>query len=224
MAWYPGRSRSIRRCAVMKHPATLTTEEESEQRRADPVTDSVNPNQFYDDATDVFPKVEHLAPSLPPNFGPGRLLAIWATGEGTRMNKEGKIYPYVETITVTLDDGPSGLDGPGWEAMAAEIIPEGVQRLDKFQHSTGGLVARLQRRLTGRNQDGVPLRYRPMIGRLDTQPSKQNKNVAAYSIKPPTDDDRAVIEQHVEMIAAINEELRMAAIASSDPDQAAFND
>lgn len=178
--------------------------------------ETVNPqtqgddDDFYDDASSAFPKVEHLAPSVPPKFGPGRLLAIWVQAAGKRKNDRGEFYPYVETVTVTLDDGPEGLSAPGWPDEAAATVPAGVQRLDKFQHSTSGLVARLERRLTARNPKGVLLKYRPMIGRINTQASSANKNVAAYSISEPTEADRAVIEAHKAMIIAINHELEAA--------------
>jgi hypothetical protein len=187
------------------------------------VNTSTSQDDFYDDATDTFPKVEHLAPSIPPKFGDGRLLAIWAQSEGTRKGDNGT-YAFVETVTVTLDDGPNGLDGPGWSEEAAELVPSGFQRLDKFQHSTGGLVARLQKRLTGRNRDGVPLRFRPMIGRLNTQASKNNKMVAAYSISAPTDADREIVEKYGDKIRAINAELEKAETTGSDPDSAAFSE
>ncbi len=178
-------------------------------------------DEFYDDAKAAFPKMEHLAPSVPPKFGPGRLVAIWAQSDGKRTNDKGKVYSYVETITVTLDDGPEGLTGPGWESDAAVVIPPGVQRLDAFQHSTGGLVARLQKRIKGVNAKGVPLRWRPMIGRVNTQPSSSNKNVAAYSISEPADADREVILKHKEMILKINAELEAA--EKEKEDQAAFD-
>lgn len=181
-------------------------------------------DEFYDDATSDFPKVEHLAPSVPPNFGAGRLLAIWVTGEGKRKNDKGEFYPFVETITVTLDDGPNGIEGPGWDENAPTLVPTGPVRLDKFQHSTGGLVSRLQKRLTGKTKDGVPLKFRPMIGRINTQPSKSNKNVAAYSIGMPSDADRETIRAHGDMIRAINVELETAATTGGDPDTSAFNE
>ena len=186
-----------------------------------------NEDEFYDDATSDFPKAEHLAPSVPPNFGAGRLLAIWALSEGTRKNDEGKPYPFVETITVTLDDGPDGLDAPGWSEDAARLVEPGVQRLDKFQHSTGGLVSRLQKRLTGKTKDGVPLRFRPLIGRINTQPSSRNKHVPAFSIATPSDTDRETIRTHGDMIRSINAELETAATTggdSSNPDTSAFNE
>jgi hypothetical protein len=183
-------------------------------------------DEFYDSASDSFPKAEHLAPSVPPKFGPGRLVAIWPTGHGTRKNERGETYPFVTTVTLTLDDGPDGdLTGPGWSEDAVELIPPGVVRLDDFQHSTSGLVARLQRRLVGRNADGVPLKFRPMIGRMNTQASKANKNVPAYSISAVTDADKVTIRQHGDRIRAINTELEDAATTgSADPDTAAFSE
>jgi hypothetical protein len=183
------------------------------------VTQNVNgttgADDFYDDATDTFPKAEHLAPSIPPNFGDGRLLAIWVLSEGTRTGDNGP-YPFVETITVTLDDGPNGLDAPGFPEESEELVGSGFQRLDKFQHSTGGLVARLSKRLTGRNRDGVPLRFRPLIGRINTQPSKNNKHVPAYSLSTPVDSDREIISSYGNEIRAINRELEDAATTGGD--------
>jgi hypothetical protein len=212
------QGRTVRPLHHQKRPSR------EEQNVTQDVNTSTTADDFYDDATDGFAKVEHLAPSLPPKFGMGRLLAIWVTGEGKRKNDKGDFYPFVETVTVTLDDGPEGLDAPGWDEMAAELVPSGWNRLDKFQHSTGGLVARLQKRLTGRNKADVPLRFRPMIGRINTQPSRQNKNVPAYSISAPTDEDRAIIEQYGDRIRAINVELERAATTGEDPDKAAFSE
>lgn len=178
-------------------------------------------DEFYDDATSAFPKIEHLAPSVPPKFGPGRLVAIWARANGKRKNDRGEFYPYVDTITVTLDDGPDGnLTGPGWAEDAAVTVPAGVQRIE-MQHSTGGLVARLAKRVDAKNVKGVPLKYRPMIGRINTQASNANKNVAAYSISEPTEADRAVINAHKDLIISINRDVEAADQASKD--DAAFD-
>jgi hypothetical protein len=192
------------------------------------VNSNAGQDDFYDDATDTFPKVEHLAPSIPPNFGAGRLCAIWVTGEGKRKNDRGEFYPYVETVTVVLDEGPNGQDWltgqNGWSEDASTLVPASPFRLDKFQHSTGGLVSRLSRRLTGRNADGVPLRFRPMIGRINTQSSKANKHVPAYSIAKPTDADREVVNGHGDLLRSINRELEAAeTTGGSDPDTAAFD-
>jgi hypothetical protein len=170
-------------------------------------------DDFYDEASASFPKAEHLAPSIPPKFGPGRLVAIWATKAGTGKSKtDGKAYKFVETTTLVLDDGVAGAEftiNPGYPEDTAQLVPAAPVRLDSFQHSTGGLVARLERRLTANNAAGVPLRYRPYIGRMNTQPSSNNKNVAAYSISEMTDADKALVQgKYMAMIKSINAELK----------------
>lgn len=180
-------------------------------------------DDFYDDASSLFPKAEHLAPSIPPKFGAGRLLAIWPTGKtGERKGNNGKPYTWVETVTLVMDNGPDdNLTGPGW-AEDAEMIVGRVEadpiRLDAFQHSTGGLVARLQKRITGvvpaKHDDNgneirpaVPQRWRPMVGRINTQPSSNSKNVPAFSISEPTDADRLVMRRFRSVIVALNKEM-----------------
>lgn len=182
-------------------------------------------SEWMDGASASFPKAEHLAPSIPPNYGPGRLVAIWAKSSGTRKNDSGKEYPFIQTLTLVLDEGPNGqawLTGTdGWDSEASTIIPAAPVRLDDFQHSTGGLVARLQKRLTGKTPAGVPLKYRPMVGRMNTQASKANKNVAAFSISEPTAADMEVARKYKDMIKAINAELESA--DKADEDAAAFD-
>jgi hypothetical protein len=182
--------------------------------------------EWMDGASNAFPKAEHLAPSLPPNYGPGRLVAIWAKSAGTRKNDQGKEYPFIQTITLVLDEGPNGqawLTGTeGWDSEASTLIPAAPVRLDDFQHSTGGLVARLQKRLTAKNAQGIPLRWRPMVGRMNTQPSKANKNVAAFSISEPTAADMEVARKYKDMIIGINKEVEAA--EKSAEDTAAFDE
>jgi hypothetical protein len=169
--------------------------------------------EWMDGASATFPKAENLAPSVPPNFGPGRLVAIWAQENGTRTNDKGKVYPYVQTLTLVLDNGPDG-------SQTDEVVGNAPVRLEDFQHSTGGLVARLSKRVTGHNAKGVPLKYRPMIGRMNTQPSSQNKNVAAFSISEPTQADMDVARKFKDMITSINAELEAA--DKKDEDAKAF--
>lgn len=176
-----------------------------------PITDE--DSEWMDGASATFPKAENLAPSIPPKFGPGRLVAIWAQETGTRKNDQGKEYPFVQTLTLVLDDGPDG-------GQSDEVVGSAPVRLEDFQHSTSGLVARLQKRVTGVNAKGVPLRYRPMIGRMNTQASKQNKNVAAFSISEPTAEDMIVARKYKDMITGINKELE--AKDSKAEDAAAF--
>jgi hypothetical protein len=178
----------------------------------DQAVNSTDEEEFYDDAAAAFPSVEQLAPSVPPNYGDGRLVAIWARETGVGKGNSGKPYGYVETVTLVLDDGPSG-------DQISELIGAAPVRLD-LRHSTSGLESRLKGRVTGVNVKGVKLRNRPMIGRINTQPSKQNKNVPAYSIAPPTEDDRKLLESFKPMIIKINQELEAA--DATDEDSKAF--
>ena len=167
--------------------------------------------EFYDDATSAFPSVEHLAPSVPPNFGAGRLVAIWAVENGTAKGKNG-MYPFTQTITLALDDGPNG-------DQANEMVPTAPYRLE-MRHSTGYIQGKLRGRVDGKTTKGVPLRFRPMIGRVNTQASSNNKNVPAYAIAPATDEEKATtVQKHRELIISISKELEAKA-ADSD----AFSD
>lgn len=176
--------------------------------------------EWMDAASASFAKAEHLAPTVPPMFGDGRLLAIWALENGTRKNDKGKEYPFVRTLTLVLDEGPNGqawLTGTeGWAGDASQVIGASPVRLDDFQHSTGGLVARLSKRVTGVNAKGVPLRWRPYVGRINTQPSSSNKNVAAFSISEPTADDMVVARKYKDMITSINKEMEAAEKTAED--------
>lgn len=169
--------------------------------------------EWMDGATSAFPSIENLAPSVPPSFGPGRLVAIWALSNGTAISAQTqKPYGYTETITLVLDNGPDG-------NQTDELIGAAPQRLE-MRHSTTGLHTRLRGRVEGRNAKGIPLKYRPMVGRVNTQASRNNKNVAAYSISEPTAKDMEIARQYKDMITAINAELE--AKDKSDEDSAAF--
>lgn len=166
-------------------------------------------SEWMDGATASFPKTDDLAPTDPGKFGPGRLVAIWAKEKGSRLNEEGKPYPFVETLTLVLDDGPDG-------DQATELVGPAPVRLEGFQHSTTGLVARLEKRVKGVNAKNIPLRFRPMIGRMNTQASKKNKKVAAFSISEPTAEDMIIARKYKDMITTINRELEEAEKAAED--------
>lgn len=160
-------------------------------------------DDFYDAATEGFPSVEHLAPSLPPNFGPGRLVAIWARENGMAKSRtDGKPYPYTETVTLALDDGPNG-------DQHNDMVGPAPFRVD-MRHSTGYIHGRLKGRVTGKNQKGVPMRHRPYIGRINTQVSNASKNQAAFGIEAPTAADLAIAEQYRDLIISINREMEEA--------------
>lgn len=164
------------------------------------------PEEFYDDATSAFPSMSDLAPDSKP-FGDGRLVAIWAVKNGTAKSAtNGKDYGFTETVTLVLDDGPDG-------TFFTELIPqigEGKPFQLDMRHSTSGLHARLRNRVDGKSKTGVPLKHRPMIGRVNTQASQANKAVAAFSIAEPNENDREIINRHKAVIIAVNKEREAA--------------
>lgn len=160
--------------------------------------------EWMDGAKAAFPSIENLAPSIPPNFGAGRLVAIYARENGVGKGDNGP-YPYVETITLVLDNGPDG-------AQSDDLVPAVTGdpiRLD-LRHSTTGLVARLKPRV------GTAKGNRPLVGRINTQASSRNKNVAAFSIAEPTAEDMNVARAAKAYIMAVNKELDEAATKSED--------
>lgn len=156
---------------------------------------------WMDGATSAFPSIENLAPSIRGTFGPGRLVAIWAVENGTAVSttQAGKTYGYTETVTLVLDDGPEG-------GQTDELVGPAPVKLD-LRHSTVGLHSRLKPRVTGINAKGIKLKYRPIIGRINTQESKNSKNQAAFSIAEPTAEDMVTARKYKDMILSINAEM-----------------
>lgn len=163
----------------------------------------MNEDEFYDDATSAFPSVDDLAPAN--GAGVGRLVAIWAKSNGeAKSASTGKMYGYTETLTLVLDDGP---DGTVYNELI-ESTAGGMEPVRKdLRHSTTGIHSRLRPRVEGKNKANVPLKWRPMIGRVNTQPSTANKKVLAFSISEPTDSDREIIQRHKALIISINKEM-----------------
>jgi hypothetical protein len=173
-----------------------------------PVAD--DEEDFYDDATAAFPSVGDLAPDYP-NYGEGRLIAVYARSLGKRKGTSGEMYPYVETITVALDDGPDG-------DQTTELVGPAPYRVD-MRHSTINLHAKLQGRVEGKHPKSErPLKYLPLIGRVNTQASSQNKKVATYGLAPKTDDDLVILQRHKALLKAITAELEAADKAKDDAD------
>jgi hypothetical protein len=184
-------------------------------------TNSTTEDEFYDDATEAFPSVDDLAP-LASKQNPkteGRLVAIWAKSNGSAQGENGP-YGFTETITLVLDDGPNG-------DQATELVGAAPVELE-LRHSTQGIHTRLKPRVEGmtkavKDEDGtvirpsVSMRFRPMIGRINTQPStKYKKGSPAFSISAPTDEDRAIVKQHADQIREINAKLEKKAAEAED--------
>ena len=190
------------------------------------VNTPVEDDDFFDNATGGFPKVDHLAPSLYPKYGMGRLIAVWPTEKAFGKPKRAGDPPYTlfKTITLVLDDGPQGkVDGEGWDPETLQFVPpvaDKPARYDNFQHSTTWMVSLLERRWTARNpRTDVPMKFRPVIGRMETQGSSNNPKVAAYALREATEAELDKIRNTPawkNAIIQINQELEKAAQQAED--------
>jgi len=178
-------------------------------------------DEFYDDASSEFPSVDDLSP-LASSSNPktvGRLVAIWAKANGTRKGDNGD-YGFTDSLTLVLDDGPEG------DQYTDLVGPAPVEV--ELQHSTAGIHSRLKPRVDGwskarKDADGnviapsVPLKFRPVIGRINTQAStKYKKGSPAFSISEPSEADREIIKANKDLIISINERLATAAEGAED--------
>lgn len=172
-------------------------------------------DEFFDSATSEFPAKEDLN---------GRLVAIWNTGkEGKRQSEvTGKSYPYVETVTVVLDDGPgdwyatnakrmaNGIDGPAAgvdDCLVPSVRLNGPQQLDGFQWSATGVYSRTVRR--------EPY-GKPMIGRINSRKNKTKGMSDAWSIAECTPEDMEIARSHRDYIMRTTADLKAAHQQVSD--------
>lgn len=149
---------------------------------------------LYDEASEEFAGKEDFK---------DRLVAIWVTGvKGMRTNADGKSYPWVETITVALDDGPDG-------ESVTELVGPAPERQDKIQWSATGLVSRLEPRITKKDANG-DLIFRPLTGRINTRKNKVKGRADSWSISTPTEDDKVILDGFSDLLREITNEVREA--------------
>jgi len=184
------------------------------------MTDTTNTTEdleLFDEATEEFPGKEDLK---------DRLVAIWVTGRhGTRVGTApgSKPYPWYETTTLVLDDGPAWdgykiVDGERKPMLVESVKEHGPQRLDGHQFSQTGLTARLSQRVhlsvalppVGKEVKDQPKSFKPMLGRINSRKNSQPGFSASWSVSSPTDEDKAVAAQHAALIRQISAELEKA--------------
>jgi hypothetical protein len=185
------------------------------------VTD-VNVNAGQDDedddlftpATDTFPRRNDLR---------DRLVVIYPTGKhGTRKGDgpDAKPYPWYETTTVVLDDGPSGWqdtvpddDGDPTPNLVPSVADNGPQVLTNFQWSATGLVSRIQTNLPG--ADGKP---GSILGRINVMKNKVKGRSAPWSISKATEDDLMVARQYRAECKAARDAITQENVKTADAD------
>ena len=167
-----------------------------------------NEEEFFDSATSEFPAKEDLK---------DRLVAIWYTGkQGKRKSEvDGSSYPYCETVTLVLDDGPQGWTGTranGEPNLVPSVAEHGPQRLDGFQWSATGIYTRAVKR---------PIGGKPMCGRINSKKNSRKGLADAWSIAECTDEDFSILRQHVPLFREIAAD--MVRKETSADDEAAFD-
>jgi hypothetical protein len=185
------------------------------------VTDTVNgttpaddDDGLFDAATDTFPRRNDMV---------DRLVVVYPTGKhGTRPSEDGKSYPWYETTTVVLDDGPEGWqeqvkddDGDWTPNLIPSVVDNGPQVLTNFQWSATGLVSRIQTKLPDAN--GRP---GSIVGRINVMKNKVKGRSAPWSIAKPTEADMEMARRYADVCrearAAVQRE------AQKDLDKDAF--
>lgn len=147
-------------------------------------------DEFFDSATSEFPAKEDLK---------DRLVAIWFTGKtGTRQSEgTGKPYPFAESVTLVLDDGPNGWNPVRWDGEAnlvPSVAEDGPQTLTGFEWSAKGLHDRLVKR---------PVGGKPMCGRINSRKNKIKGFNDSWSIDELTESDRVTVRQYVHLFPEI---------------------
>ena len=148
-------------------------------------------DDFFDDAKSEFPAKEDLK---------DRLVAIFAVGPvGNRPSTADprKSYPYVETVTVVLDNGP---DGTSHTALVPEVQDNPIA-LQGFQWSVAGVVARTKPRV------GTELALRPVVGRINSMKNKKKGFSDAWSIAEPTDADKETVRKFRAQLLDVREQI-----------------
>jgi hypothetical protein len=200
------RARSIR-------PPCIQSKNQTQNEKTEiNVTDIHEDDDLFDAATNQFPSKEDME---------NRLVLIWPTGKnGTRRSEStGKPYRWYETVTVVIDDGPNG-----WQAqrsdgdpnLIASVAENGPQTLNNYQWTPGGLVARLESRVT----DGKPNTYKPILGRINQRKNKNKGMANPWSIAEPTDEDKATARRYTDLIRKTSADLKARVEAGTGDDEA----
>lgn len=171
---------------------------------------------LVDDSQEVFPTKDDMK---------DRLVLVWVTGKtGTRKSDAtGKTYPWVETTTMVVDDGPKWT-GEVYDADTQQsreiripsVAESGPTVLENFQFSFGGMVSRLQQRI---GPDGKPKTFKPMFGRINSRPNKTKGMAPSWSVATPTPEEHQAYAPFVAQIREISTRLEKAASVVGPDDE-----
>jgi hypothetical protein len=139
-------------------------------------TNTTDDLELFDDAKETFPDKDDLK---------DRLVLVFATGKHGKRTGDNGAYEWVESVTLVLDDGPTG-------DFSTDLVPStvgGPIELSGFQWSTAGMISRLKPRSEAKN-------FKPLLGRINSQKNKKKGFSDSWSISSPTEEDKAVARQH----------------------------
>lgn len=192
-------------------------------------TSATDEDEFYVDAQDNFPDKFDFE---------DRLVAIWPTGKtGTRPGTNGKPYPWIETLTLALDDGPDGDKGTGIKGDPRDgntfLVGPAPASAEDIQWSAAGIYSRVRPRL-GKlkmktdgtpelDENGQPIKdYRPVIGRINRIRNKDKSLADPWSLAKPAEADRAAMLRHAGVIKTLTAKVKEG--FEKDADVAAFDE
>lgn len=191
------------------------------------MTDTTEDLELFDDATEEFPAKEDLK---------DRLVLIWLTGRhGTRIGsgQGAKPYPWYETYTVVLDDGPEWdgykiKDGERKPMLVDSVKEHGPQHLDGFQFSTTGMTKRFESRVNlttamppvGKEVKDKPKSFRPMLGRINSRKNSQPGFSASWSISEPTAAEKEIARGFSDLILEVSATMEQRVNGTGADDEA----
>ncbi len=181
-------------------------------------TSNTQADEFYEDAQDNFPSKFDFE---------DRLVAIWPTGKtGTRQGENGKDYPWIETLTLALDDGPDGDKGVGLTSDREEfLVGPAPAHAEGLQWSAAGVYSRVRPKLgkTIQLDDGSTVPdYRPVCGRINRRKNAKKGLADSWSLGKPTDEDREILRANADVIKRMTAKVK--ADAEKAGDEAAFDE
>ena len=156
------------------------------------MSDVYDDDDLFEPAKNEFPAKEDLK---------DRLVVIYPTGKSgeRKSNATGKMYPWRESTTIVLDDGP---DGHSFTDLVPSVKAGGPIVLTGFQWTPKGIEARMSQKPSSAEKVGS------IVGRINSIKNKQKGLADPWSIAPPTEEDMALARQHSAVCAAARDEIK----------------
>ena len=168
------------------------------------MSDVYDDEDLFEPAKSEFPAKEDLK---------DRLVVIYPTGKhGERKSvATGKMYPWRESTTVVLDDGP---DGTSFTDLVPSVAAGGPIVLTGLQWTPKGIESRMSQKPSNAEKVGS------VFGRINSIKNSQKGLADPWSIATPTEEDTALARRHAGVCAAARDEIKKSHQQAAD--EAAF--